>query len=149
MQKKGFVKSTLNQNKCEGCPLAFQLVKKPRRVRTRRCEKNEICFFRRRVRREKHFSARKCARCPLIGSPLQPSEAVAVGRGGATERYEDALLRRALRIERSLSRRSARSGLQLFSKKWQSHFFDSLRWGEPLALPIFCCRISPTDRRTG
>ena len=44
---------------------SFSLSKKPRRVRTRRCEKDEICFFRRHVRRKKHFSARKCASCPL------------------------------------------------------------------------------------
>ena len=43
----------------------FTLPKKPRRVRTRRCEKNEICFLRRHVRRKKHFSAHKCASCPL------------------------------------------------------------------------------------
>ena len=43
----------------------LSLSKKPRRVRTRRCEKDEICFFRRHVRRKKHFSARKCASCPL------------------------------------------------------------------------------------
>ena len=41
------------------------MLEKPRRVRTRRCEKNGIRFFRRRVRREKHFSARKRAYCPL------------------------------------------------------------------------------------
>ena len=45
---------------------ALSLSKKPRRVRTRRCEKSEICFFRRHVRRKKHFSARKCANYPLI-----------------------------------------------------------------------------------
>ena len=39
--------------------------KKPRRVRARRCESNEIHFLRRHVRRRKYFSDRKCGICPL------------------------------------------------------------------------------------
>ena len=62
----------------------LSLSKKPRRVRVRRRESNEIRFFRRRVRRKKHFSPRKRGSCP----PLADDECDAAGRIPLSENPE-------------------------------------------------------------
>ncbi len=61
------------------------LWKKPRRVRARRREENEIRFPRRPVRRGKHFSAEQCASWPPQADSECAHEAAAlpVGKGKA------------------------------------------------------------------
>jgi hypothetical protein len=59
-QKRAAVVTKLNRR----FQRRLSLWKKPRRVRARRREENEIRFPRRHVRRGKHFSAEQCASWP-------------------------------------------------------------------------------------
>ena len=100
--------------------------KKPRRVRTRRCEKNEICFFRRRVRREKHFSARKCASCPLKADSACAQRAAA---------FLEKVALPLFRQSQTISCRKAGDGLYVYSSlRGRVRFFRLPRMAAPTAV---------------
>ena len=117
---------------------AFSLLKKPRRVRpqgARRirkaaqpptaaqapadAKKVSFCFFRRHVRRKKHFSARECGICPLTLDKLCAWRAASFSEKRLLPLFREPQATRYLRVSRLAKVRCSPVEMASFTSLWQ------------------------------